>query len=148
MYKVFYLFTSLLFCLEASAQKIEYSFGQQSDVIDSVKSVIEKYKTLYGEKEVGKLGLYAGIDYSEGNMYLSVSRYFKEKDIEFDALVNKTNRVIRIDSIYSLPLIFSTDILSEEIMGKRALIPFGGYCIVISKNKQYIWRVAKVQITF
>lgn len=131
----------------ATAQRIEYDFGKNSDVIDSVKFVLEWYKKNYDQPDINKLNIYAGINYCDGTINLSISQYAATDD-EMRSLAKKTNRFIKVSDKLLLPVILDTDILSKELSGKRAYIHMGGYYLQIDKNDNHYWKVIHMQVTF
>jgi hypothetical protein len=148
MKTIFFSLSLILLSLAGIAQKIEYKFGDGSDVTDSLNSVVKWYKKMYKQPDFKKLNLYAGIDYCNGYIRLYVSQFPKEK-AGLKELVRTTNRFIRISKDMDLPVIFDTDILSVTVASdKMDHINMNVYYLQIEKNEQYIWRVSRMNPTF
>jgi hypothetical protein len=140
-------FINLIAQLSVSAQKIEYDFGDESYVIDSVKYVIDWYKKSYKESDGIKLGLFAGMDYCDGHINLYISQYLGKSE-DMIRLIKKTNRFIKVSDNLRLPLIFQTDVLAKDLKEKIIFIKMNGYYLKIVKDEKYIWKVTQMNQTW
>lgn len=131
----------------STAQKIIYDFGSGSDVLDSVKVAMNFFKTEAKKSGYTSSNIYASIDNCDGNMNLAVTTFVKN-DIGLKKLVKKTNRFIKLSKTELLPLIFYTDILSEEIKGSRKDLPISGFYLRIIKSEKFTWRVESMRFNF
>jgi len=151
-----HLFRVLLFLIVCNsitvptqAQKLEYSFGKDSDVEDSINYVLNWYKGSYKQSDVKKLRLFAGIDYCDGHLNLYISQYSGKDSDGLTKLAARTNRFIKVGGRISLPIIFATDILTAEFIRENSIfIRMTGYYIKIEKNDQYVWKVTQMNRTF
>lgn len=132
--------------IPAKAQKIEYQFGKDSDVMDSIRSVVAWYKTTYKESDVKKLNLYIGIDDCDGGLNIHISQY-TNNDQNMKRLAKASSRIVRVSNNYYLPVIFSADILSTSL-DDRAYINMNGYYIRAEKDEKYTWKVKESHVTF
>jgi hypothetical protein len=131
----------------ADGQKIEYTFGKGSDVLDTIKNGLNFYKKGWTSKDIRELRLYIGADHCNGQLSLSVSQ-FAVADKVMAELVGNSDRFIRISQGLDMPVIFYTDILSDRIGATRSDVNMNGYYILIRRNNQGIWKVEKTQVTF
>ena len=138
---------SFLFVSTLHAQKIEYSFGRDSHVIDSLKFVIGWYKKAYNQSDVKKMNLFAGIDYCDGSINLYISQY-SGKDENIKNIIKHTNRFITVSKDAQLPVIFQIDVLAKSIKEKIVFINMNGYYLKIEKNVQDVWEVTRMNQTF
>jgi len=132
--------------LSVQGQKIEYSFGNESDVTDSIKYVVDWYKSQYKTNDVKKLNLYVTIVSCNGYLDIHISQH-TDNDENMRKLVKASNRMIRINKNFNLPVIFETDILSPGL-SDRAYINMNGYYIKAEKNDRHIWKVTQMNVTF
>lgn len=148
VFKVLVSFCLLLsLCKISKAQKIEYSFGKGSDVVDTIKNGLAMYKKSWVTRDINKMHIYIGADYCDGDLRLSVSQ-FADADKSMAQLANNTNRFIRINNQLLIPVLFYTDILVSGIGSTRSFMNMNGYTVIIKKNNQGVWKVEKTQITF
>lgn len=130
--------------IRVQAQKIEYNFGNESDVSDSLKHVVDWYKMRVGETDVRKLNLYVIVENCNGHLDIYISQ-FAIGDSNMEKLVKNTNRLIPLSKKLTLPVLFATDILS---INDRAYINQNGYYIKAEKNEKSIWKVKQMNPTF
>lgn len=141
------LFVSVLLSNRSCAQKIEYGFGQGSDVVDSIQNALNSYKPNMVQTDLKRLNLYIAMDYCDGNMNVYVSEYAKA-DEEMARLIKSTNRFIRINKSLSIPIAFDTDILVNGIRNTRSYMNLNGYYISARRDVKGVWKVVKTQILF
>jgi|SRR5579859_4275628 len=141
------LVSMVTFAKVSNGQNIEYGFGKESDVVDSIRSGIQWYMRQYGKSDITKLNLYIGIDYCNGNLGLSISQYANE-DTDMALLVKRSNRVIHVYNEYILPVLFYADVLTDGIRDTRSNMNMNGYYIVVRKNNRGVWKVQVTHLTF
>lgn len=128
----------------AIAQKINYDFGKESDVIDSIKYVVDWYKKQYKTEDLTTLNLYVLIDYCNGYFDVFISQ-FVDADENMKRLAKKTNRFVPISKSVNLPVLFGTDILN---LNDRQYVNMNGYYLKVEKDEKYVWRVVQMNQTF
>lgn len=137
MYKMlpFFVF-GLLVISNVDAQKIDYVFGEKSDVIDSISSVIGRLKTWHKSEDSSKLIFFASTEYLEGDLFIHINCFVKGKSFIWENVVAKSNRIIRLNDSLSLPVVFKTDILCGELNQRAKFATIGGYSIRIVRGEQ------------
>ncbi|WP_127132587.1 hypothetical protein [Pseudoflavitalea rhizosphaerae] len=134
----------LVATIRVQAQKITYNFGNDSDVSDSLKYVVDWYKMRVGETEIRKLNLYVIVENCNGYLDIYISQ-FATGDRNLEKLVKNTNRHIPLSKKLALPVLFATDILN---INDRAYINQNGYYIKAEKNEMSNWKVKRMNPTF
>jgi len=109
--------------------KIVYKFDRP--VIDSLQIGIQKYKKAY-HKSNSEIKLYATIVERDGDIEIYLLEYSFLPPGGLLNLIKATNREIKISDNFSLPVLFPSDRLSENIIDdKIQSLPLSGFYVKI-----------------
>jgi hypothetical protein len=129
----------------AYTQNISYSF--QPCVNDSLLNGVKHYSNLY-KKSTSELKLYVLL-VPEGDGYgLYMQEYSALPESGYLDLIKASNRRLKVSKSITLPILFQSDILSNQIKkDKIAALPLTGYYLKITTEK-YKQKVTQVSILF
>lgn len=124
-------------CVPLRAQNaIIYSFEQP--VSDSLMKGIKWYETSYKQK-LGQIKIFALITEDPGTVQIVLVEYSKLNLNGIQALVDRTNRKLRVSDGIFLPILFRSDEYSEEFKRDHIQdLPYGGFSILVQYESQKI----------
>ena len=130
---MFFSMTVSVYC----QKQIDYTFYQP--VTDSLLKGIEYYERMY-KKPVRKLNLYALLDLCDTGVGIYISEYSNLKESGLGKLIDISNRVLRLSTSLSIPIIFPADIKSSLVRQDNiSVIPYAGYYVQVEmKNYQEV----------